>query len=92
VTSKCGTYAGWNQHQQRGSKPCGECNSAQARYIREWRIRNGHTKSVNVPVDVMQEALKSLDAWTVLYRHLGPDMVDAIKHAPKASGEAATKK
>jgi hypothetical protein len=89
MASKCGTYAGWNQHRHRGDKPCGECTSAQADYVREWRIRNGHTKSVNVPVEVLREALESLNAWAVLYEHLGADMVDAIKHAPVARREAA---
>jgi len=89
MASKCGTYAGWNQHQYRGTKPCDECNSAQASYMRERRVRNGDTKSLYVPVEVLREALESLNAWAVLYQHLGPDMVDAIKHAPKARRAAA---
>lgn len=90
MAGKCGTYAGWNQHRHRGTKPCDDCNSAQASYVRELRIRSGYTKNMLVPVWVLRNALASLDAWVVLYEYLGPDLVDAIKHAPEARSEATT--
>jgi hypothetical protein len=84
MPTKCGTYAGWNQHKRHGTKPCEDCDSAQAVYIREWRVRTGATKGLLIPIETLAEALNSVNAWSVLYQHLGPDMVDAIKKAPKA--------
>jgi len=36
-TDKCGTRAGYRQHQNRGTKPCDRCKGAQARYMKERR-------------------------------------------------------
>lgn len=32
-----GTYAGWNQHNRRGERPCQRCMDAQAEYMRTRR-------------------------------------------------------
>lgn len=38
---KRGTYAGWNQHNVRGDKPCVECRAAATEYQRKRRLRPG---------------------------------------------------
>lgn len=35
--SKCGDYAGWNQHYRNDERPCDACKAAHAAYIREYR-------------------------------------------------------
>lgn len=37
ISDKCGTYAGWNQHQKRGSQPCVRCRMAANDYARNRR-------------------------------------------------------
>jgi len=42
--SKCGTYAGWNQHKTHGTDVCAACREAQRVYMKQWRRRTGRTK------------------------------------------------
>ena len=39
--TKCGTYAGWNQHKRLGTPVCTECRAARTRYQRTYRFRVG---------------------------------------------------
>ena len=47
---KCGTYAGWNQHQRRGEYACYPCKKARSEYARSRRHRNGESKGTWVYV------------------------------------------
>ena len=44
LRDKCGTTAGWNQHEREGEAQCAPCLGAKAKYQREWRLRTGRTK------------------------------------------------
>ena len=56
---RCGTYAGWNAHNQCGEEPCVPCKSAHAAYARQRRIRTGQTRHmVSVTEAHRQEALR----------------------------------
>lgn len=55
-----------------------------AEEMRAWRIRTGRTKTVALPVGVLSELLAHPDARLVLRKHLGLDLVLAIKNSPKA--------
>ena len=54
---RCGTYAGWNAHQQSGEEPCPPCRRAHADYMREWRLRTGRVKTVRVSLTAAELAL-----------------------------------
>jgi hypothetical protein len=49
--ANCGTYGGFQTHQKLDQEPCGPCREARNTYIREYRRRNGHTKSTLVALD-----------------------------------------
>ena len=53
-----------------------------AEEMRAWRIKTGRTKNLTLPISVLAELLAHPDARLVLRRHLGPDLVLAIKNAP----------
>lgn len=53
-----------------------------AEEMRAWRIRTGRTKNLSIPVGVLSELLAHPDARLVLRKHLGLDLVLAIKKAP----------
>lgn len=40
AVDKCGTYAGWNQHQQRNEPQCQPCLAAQRAYMADYRASN----------------------------------------------------
>jgi hypothetical protein len=54
---KCGTYAGWNDHQRNHEPPCESCRAAHREYMREWRLRTGRVKSVRVRLTAAELAL-----------------------------------
>lgn len=41
----CGTYAGWNKHQRRGTPSCTACKAAATTYTREYRASNPRARS-----------------------------------------------
>ncbi len=54
---KCGTYAGWNDHQRNKEPPCRACKTAQADYMREYRLRTGRTRYRRVLLTAAELAL-----------------------------------
>ena len=70
---KCGTYAGWNQHQRRDEEPCDPCREANRIYMREYRkdlIRRG------LPIQSLRERARGF-AMTRL-SHLYPEEFEAL--------------
>jgi len=47
---KCGTYAGYNQHNKDGTPVCDECRAAATAYMADWRRRTGRITHELVPV------------------------------------------
>ena len=43
MTSKCGTYGGYQAHRKRGEDACGDCADAANAYVREYRDRKPET-------------------------------------------------
>ena len=38
--AECGTYAGAQQHRDRGTPPCADCRKATSEYMKRWRAAN----------------------------------------------------
>ena len=57
ISGKCGSYAGWNEHQRCHEPPCPPCRRAHAEYMQQWRLRTGRQKSVRVRLSAAQLAI-----------------------------------
>ena len=47
---RCGSYAGYNAHNLLGEAPCDPCKHARADYMREYRLRTGRTRGMQIPI------------------------------------------
>lgn len=59
--------------------------------MKAYRIQNGLTSALTVPIPVLAMLLDDPFARSVLRRHLGPGVCDAIEKSPKARSEATQK-
>jgi len=68
--AKCGTYAGYRQHQKHDTPACRDCKDAQAAYSRDYHERRGGRPAPKV-LTFNPDACGTYAGWT---RHLRSDV------------------
>lgn len=80
TTVRCGTQQGYHRHRNTGTRPCPECCTANADYIRSRRILTDKTAGIVVTSRVLGLLLRSdPDALRQAVLELGQRTVDAAK-------------